>query len=93
MEITNKLILHCIIIGIFTIFIGLVVEIMLRSKKRECNFLTKLKKRNISLLILVLFIFGFFIHYLFEYSGFEAYCEKKCIDGKCDYVCNIKMNA
>jgi len=92
MEISDKLILHCIIIGIFTILMGLLTEKTLSKYQRKNNFLSKLK-HNYPLFIVSLFTFGIILHLLFEYSGFEAYCEKKCNDQNvCSYVCTIKMN-
>jgi len=89
----NKLIKEGIYIGIFTVFIGFLTEYILTKFNKKDNFLSKLKE-NKQLFILYLFIFGILLHLFLEYSGFEAYCEKKCnSDGVCNYVCTVKVNA
>lgn len=90
---SHKLIYHCIVVGVVTVFIGIVTEKTLERYNRKDNFLSRLKQ-NYILFILCLFTFGAFMHYVFEYTGFEAYCHKKCNESgdKCEYVCNVKFN-
>jgi hypothetical protein len=92
MEITEDLIIKCILVGLFTIVIGFFTERTLNKCDRKNNFLTKLKN-NYIYFIIILFLFGVFIHIISVYSGFEAYCEKKCVDNVCKYVCTVKINA
>ena len=93
MEITNNIIFNCVKVGVITVILMVITEKILYKYNKKNNFLTRLKKKNCCLFILSLFIVGTIIQFFAEYTGFEAYCEKKCIDGKCDYVCNIKIKA
>jgi hypothetical protein len=92
METKNKLIFNCFIIGIFAIFIGLCSEKILKLCKKPNNCLTKMKN-NFTIFIVTLFVIGIVIHLFSVFIGLEAYCEKKCIDNNCNYVCSIKMPA
>lgn len=89
---SNSLMVKSIYTGIFSIFIGIVTEKILIKCDKCDNFLTQKKKHNYYTYLLMLFGIGFIIRFVLEYIGFEAYCEKKCNAGKCDYVCSIKMN-
>ena len=87
----SKLLFNCLIAGVITIVIGLVTERTLSKYERKDNFLSRLKK-NYALFIVMLFLFGCFTHYFFEYIGLEAACEKKCENNKCEYRCYVKVN-
>lgn len=87
---TDTLIRNCIIVGGITVLIGLYTERTLAKYERRDNFLSRLKK-NYCLFIIILFLFGCAIHYLFDYIGLEAACEKKCIEDKCEYNCYVKF--
>jgi hypothetical protein len=91
MNIDYKLILDLIKIGIFTIFVGTITEYILRKNNFKNNFLTRLKNNNFKFFI-ILFLFGSLIELFFRYIGFQAYCEKKCINDICTYECKIKVN-
>ncbi len=92
MEISDQTLTTCTNTGIFTILIGLIVEKILVKLEKYDNFLTKQKNRNFSHLLIYLGLFGFGIQFLLIYIGFEAYCEKKCSNGSCNYVCSVKIN-
>ena len=85
----QKLIFNCIIVGAITVAIGLFTERTLNKYERKDNFLSRLKK-NYALFIIVLFLFGCLVHYIFDYVGLEAACEKKCENEICEYNCYIK---
>ena len=85
----QKLIFNCIIVGAITVAIGLFTERTLNKYERKDNFLSRLKK-NYALFIIVLFLFGCLVHYIFDYVGLEAACEKKCENEVCEYQCYVK---
>jgi len=89
----SGLVKNCIIIGIFTIFIGIITEKTLYKFNRKNNFLSRLK-RSFPQFICTLFLFGIVLHLFFEYSGLEAGCSRKCdeLTKQCKYVCEVKMN-
>lgn len=88
---TTTIIKHCVFIGILTIIIGIITEKTLYKFNRRNNILSRLK-HNYFLFVLSLFIFGMFIQFLFEYSGFETYCYRKCDETHCEYICQMKIN-
>ena len=86
----DKLLANCVIVGMITIAIGIFTERTLYRYDRKDNFLSKLKRNYLSF-ILILFLFGFLVHYIFDYIGLEAACEKKCVDDFCEYKCYVKV--
>ena len=88
MKISYRLLFNCFIIGIFTIIIGIITEHILCKFDKKDNCLSRIKIYYSNFIIL-LFIFGFTVHLFFECSGFESYCEKKCINNNCSYICHF----
>ena len=90
-----KLVQKCVLTGIFSLVIGYITEYILTKLKKEDNILTKIKNNNKNkyLFYIYAFCFGFILRFFLETIGFEAYCEQKCNQGKCDYVCTLKINA
>jgi hypothetical protein len=88
---TQQITINCIIVGIITVAIGIFTEKTLHKYDRKDNFLSRLKK-NYALFIICLFLFGCAVHYLFDYIGLEAACERKCENDKCQYQCFVKFH-
>jgi len=88
----NNLLKKCVIIGIFTVVIGIFTEKTLHKFNRKNNFLSRLR-RSFPQFVATLFLFGIGLYLLLEYSGFEASCSRKCDDitKQCNYVCEIKI--
>ena len=68
------------VIGLVTLFLGkLMIEVFIREKS---------KKKNITNgVYFSFFMTGFVLHFLIEMLGFNCwYCNKKCVDGLCNFV-------
>lgn len=91
MEITQTLLLNCVIVGVITVLIGILTEKTLYYYDKKDNFLSR-HKHNYLLFIVALFLFGCFLHCIFEYTGLEAACERKCTNDKCEYQCFVKFH-
>lgn len=93
MNINNKLLKDCIIIGIFTNILGLITEKILYKYNRKNNFLSNTKKESFLKLVIILFFIGVGLHLFVIYSGLEVYCERRCNElNECKYVCKLEMN-
>lgn len=80
----------CCLMGLLAVVLGVISEKILSYNECKDNFLSRMKQQNKFRFILTLFIFGAVVHYAFDYVGFEAYCEKRCIDNVCSYSCGIR---
>jgi|688.fasta_scaffold1861533_1 hypothetical protein len=86
------LVKKCVYTGLFSLVIGIITEIILSKLGKTDNILTKTKSKNNTLFFIYAYSFGFILRYFLEIIGFEAYCEQKCIQDKCKYVCTLKIN-
>lgn len=83
----------CIIVGLITMCLWLIMLIIIYNKKvKDFNIdgfvNNKGKYPNIKMGMLISFVIGYSIHYIIEYFNmYDYYCEKRCYDDGCYDIC------